>query len=139
MREHQIIDEAALWKILAPSFQESPISSGLSIPGCQIQVVHNLLKISLTEDQLAESLDVSGNALAQAQLDHDAQARLLRLIRILSWAGNLFDGDLRAAATWISSPAKALNGIPPASMAGSDAQTDAVRDVTGRIELGIPQ
>lgn len=60
--------------------------------------------------------------------------RLARLVRLLGLAGDLFDGDRRAATRWLRTPKAALDGATPLEYAKTTVGTRAVEDLIGRAE-----
>ncbi|MYL27568.1 MULTISPECIES: MbcA/ParS/Xre antitoxin family protein [Halomonadaceae] len=143
MSEDENPGHPSLWEALAPSSQGTEPVSALSNPDCQMEVIRNLLGSGLHQESLERSLGLPVDALSHAQLrsglDSHSQERFLRLLCILSWANELFEGDLETAIRWAQSPVKALNGGLPVNMAVSADDTERVRCVIGRIEHGIPQ
>jgi putative toxin-antitoxin system antitoxin component (TIGR02293 family) len=50
---------------------------------------------------------------------------------------NLFEGDVPAAMTWLTTPRKALGGRPPLSYARTEPGAREVENLIGRLEHGI--
>jgi len=143
MSEDENPGHPSLWGTLAPSYQGTEPVSALSNPDCQMEVIRNLLGTGLHQESLERSLGLPVDALSRGQLrdglEPHSQEHLLRLLWIISWANELFEGDLVAAVRWAESPAKALNGRLPVDMALSADDTERIRCVIARIEHGIPQ
>ena len=64
--------------------------------------------------------------------------RLLRVSRVFGRALELFEGDRDAAATWLTSPQRALGGLVPFELAKTDVGAQEVERLVGRLEHGIP-
>jgi len=139
--KHHSSNYLKIWGIMAPSFQSDDPYEGLIDPACRIQVVRKLFENGLHEKDLARSLKLSTGQLARCllgtDLPHHAQERLPRLLRILSLAYGLFEGDLTAAARWVALPAKALGGEPPMTMTRDHDEVEEVCHVVGRLEWGV--
>ena len=74
---------------------------------------------------------------ASGKLTTDESERLLRIAGIFEDAVNLFEGDVPAAMTWLTTPRKALGGRPPLSYARTEPGAREVEDLIGRLEHGI--
>ena len=139
----ELWETSALWECLGPEFQNMDPVTALSLPGRERQVITQLIELGLTPRSLADSLAAPVSTIADpeqfASLEHGMRERLVRLLAILSWAEDLFEGHTRAAVRWLVSPAKALGGESPISMTGSDETLEIVSDVIGRLQHGIPQ
>lgn|GEM_PF-6908007 len=139
----ELWETSALWECLGPEFQNMDPFTALSLPGRERQVITQLIALGLTPRSLADALAAPVSTIADseqfASLEHGMRERLVRLLAILSWAEDLFEGHTRAAVRWLVSPAKALGGEPPISMTGSEEALETVSDVIGRLQHGIPQ
>ena len=134
---------SALFELIGPEFQQMPPLEVLQDPDQVILVVRRLLELGLTTQELSNALGLPVATLSgqgpKTFLEHGIPERIVRLLCMLYWTENLFEGDLRAAMDWVRSPAKALNGEAPIRMIGSDRELEAVRDIVGRLEHGIVQ
>jgi putative toxin-antitoxin system antitoxin component (TIGR02293 family) len=59
------------------------------------------------------------------------------IARILQKAANLFEGDVSAAATWLTKPCKALGNQTPLACARTDKGAREVEGLIGRLEHGV--
>ena len=59
------------------------------------------------------------------------------LIRVLSAAGKLFNGDMRRAAEWLDTPAKGLGGKKPSELTSTVVGAEAVINLIGQIEHSV--
>ena len=73
----------------------------------------------------------------QGRLDPEESDRLLRVSRVFAKALELFEGDTEAARRWFHTPAKALGGGRPISLAGTDLGSREVEALIGRLEHGV--
>ena len=73
----------------------------------------------------------------EGRLTPEESDRLLRVSRVFGRALSLFDGDLRAVRTWISTPAPALAGRTPQAVATTEVGAREVEDLLGRLEHGV--
>lgn len=139
----ELWETSALWECLGPEFQNMDPVAALSLPGRERQVITQLIELGLTPRNLADALTAPVSTIADPEqftsLEHGMRERLVRLLAILSWAEDLFEGHTRAAVPWLVSPAKVLGGESPISMTGSDEALEIVSNVIGRLQHGIPQ
>lgn len=63
--------------------------------------------------------------------------RVLRLLRLLHTATDLFEGDHAATQRWLSLPLRAIGGRTPLAYARTEVGAGEVLDVVGRLEQGI--
>lgn len=69
------------------------------------------------------------------RLSAQASDRLFRLARVIVRASGVFESDA-TALDWLATPNQALGGIRPHELLDTDAGTEAVEDLLGRIEYG---
>jgi len=67
----------------------------------------------------------------------DQGGRIYMLIRVLSAAGKLFNGDMRRAAEWLDTPAKGLGGKKPSELTSTVVGAEAVINLIGQIEHSV--
>ena len=63
--------------------------------------------------------------------------RLVRIIRVLDRAVELFDGDKTAAQKWLNEPARALGWKTPAEVMNSETGAYEVMKLITRLEHGV--
>lgn len=63
--------------------------------------------------------------------------RISMLLRVLSAASKLFNGDMQRAAEWLDTPAKALGGKKPSELTPTVVGAEAVINLIGQIEYNI--
>jgi putative toxin-antitoxin system antitoxin component (TIGR02293 family) len=73
----------------------------------------------------------------QGRLEPDESDRLLRVSRVFGKALQLFEGDADAARRWFSTPAKALGGERPITLARTDLGSNEVEALIDRLEQGV--
>ena len=74
---------------------------------------------------------------ASGRLETDESDRLVRAARIFGAALDLFDGDLEAAKSWLSTAQPALGGATPLAMARTGVGAREVEHLIGRLEHGV--
>jgi putative toxin-antitoxin system antitoxin component (TIGR02293 family) len=74
----------------------------------------------------------------EGRLQPDESDRLLRASRLFALALELFEGDAKAARTWLMSPQLGLGGARPFDCVKTDIGAKEVEDFIGRIEHGLP-
>ncbi|AUX94106.1 type II RES/Xre toxin-antitoxin system antitoxin [Mixta gaviniae] len=67
----------------------------------------------------------------------DQSGRIYMLMRVLSAASKLFDGNMQRAAEWLDTPAKGLGGKKPSEMTSTVAGAEAVINLIGQIEHSV--
>jgi len=97
---------------------------------------------ALSQQLLADVVKIPERTLARrkvaGRLDPEESDRLLRTSRIFARAVELFEGDAKAAVSWLVSPSKALGGESPLQFAKTDVGASEVEHLIGRLEHGIP-
>ena len=63
--------------------------------------------------------------------------RLLRISNLFEKCVALFEGDVAAAAHWLTAPKRALNQEPPLRYARTEFGAREVEDLIGRLEHGV--
>src|SRR5271157_2824696 len=71
------------------------------------------------------------------RLAPDESERLLRIANLFEKCVELFEGDVTAAANWLTTPKKALNQKPPLVYARTEFGARQVEDLIGRLEHGV--
>jgi putative toxin-antitoxin system antitoxin component (TIGR02293 family) len=74
---------------------------------------------------------------AAGRLEPDESERLLRVAILFEKCVDLFEGDVKAAANWLTSPKKALNGQAPVLYARTELGAREVENLIGRLDHGI--
>ena len=97
--------------------------------------------LGLTNEELSGLLGVSARTLARldprkSRLDLVASDRLVRSARLFSIAEEVLE-DRKAAASWLKSPQRALEGQVPLQLAHTDVGIRAVEALLGRMEHGV--
>jgi putative toxin-antitoxin system antitoxin component (TIGR02293 family) len=94
-----------------------------------------------TARQIADAVGIPGRTLHRrkvaGRLAVDESDKLVRLSRVYGRTLELFEGDQAEAKRWLSSPAPALGGAAPLSMAGTDVGAREVEALIGRLEHGV--
>lgn len=104
-------------------------------------VLRILRLMALPMQALAEILMIPPRTLqrrrAGGRLEPDESDRLVRLSRIYGKAIELFEGDNRAALTWLRSPLMALGGAAPLAMSKTEPGAQEVEHLISRLEHGV--
>nr|RNF64334.1 DUF2384 domain-containing protein [Acidithiobacillus sulfuriphilus] len=114
------------------------IEAGLSFSA----VVETKRELGLTDQDLADVLDVSTKTLQRIGSRPDARLsltvgdRLYRLSRVASFAVEVF-GDRQRAREWLREPQFGLGMRAPLHLLRTDAGTQEVWDLLGRIQYGV--
>jgi putative toxin-antitoxin system antitoxin component (TIGR02293 family) len=91
--------------------------------------------------QIATALEIPERTLARrrtsGRLAPDESERLFRLSRIFEKAVDLFEGDLSAATTWLSTPRQALSDQAPLAYVRTELGAREVENLMGRLEHGV--
>ena len=74
----------------------------------------------------------------QGKLEPEESDRLLRVARVFGRALQLFEGNVDAARTWLTTRQPALGRLTPLELAKTDVGTNEVENLIGRLEFGIP-
>ena len=98
--------------------------------------------LGLTVDAMARKVGISIATLSRRRqsreaLDPDHGDRLMRYARLFRLAVELYDGDEAAARTWLTSPARALDGEAPLDYAETEEGAREVEHLLGRLEHGV--
>lgn len=73
----------------------------------------------------------------KARFTADQGERIVRIIRVIARAVELFEGDKTAALTWLNEPNRALNWKMPSELISSETGTYEVMNLLMRIEHGV--
>jgi putative toxin-antitoxin system antitoxin component (TIGR02293 family) len=110
--------------------------------GFSFKTLHVLESRSgLTLSRLASVIGIPERTLARrkasGKLTPEESERLLRISAVFEDAVDLFEGDVRAAVNWLTTPRKALGDRPPLSYARTEPGAREVENLIGRLEHGI--
>lgn len=98
--------------------------------------------LDLTTSRLSELLRIAPRTLARRKeakrLQPDESDRLLRLSRLVGLALRLFEGDLAATRSWLSTPQPTLDDEVALEFASTEVGAREVEHLIGRLEYGIP-
>ena len=96
---------------------------------------------SMPATLLADIAQIPPRTLARrkqhGKLDAEQSDRLVRVARVFGRALELFEGDVRMARDWLSTPQLALGGRTPLELAKTDVGSREVDNLVGRLEHGI--
>jgi putative toxin-antitoxin system antitoxin component (TIGR02293 family) len=98
-------------------------------------------KSGMALSKIASVIGIPERTLARrkvsGKLTPDESERLLRVSAIFEDAVDLFEGDVSAAVTWLSTPRKALGDREPLAYARTEPGAREVENLIGRLEHGI--
>jgi len=113
------------------------IRKGLTVRAFD-QLAHVL---AVSDSELAKIVAISGRTLSRRRDEGHFRAeesdRLARIAMLFDEAVTLFEGDEATAATWLSTPKKALANTTPLQYADTEPGAQEVRDLIGRLEHGV--
>lgn len=98
--------------------------------------------MGLATESLAKKVGISLATLSRRRhrreaLDVGHSDRILRFARLFRLAVGLYDGDENAGRTWLTTPARALDGQTPLDFADTEMGARAVEDLIGRLENAV--
>ncbi len=110
--------------------------------GLSFKALESLAALSgLAVTRFASILGIPPRTLARrkaaGKLAPDESERLLRVSTVFEKAVELFDGDVLAAATWLTSPKKALANETPLEYSRHELGAREVENLIGRLEHGV--
>jgi putative toxin-antitoxin system antitoxin component (TIGR02293 family) len=113
------------------------IERGFSFATLRTLEANSGLALSL----LASIIGIPERTLARrkiaGRLAPDESERLLRISNLFEKCVELFEGDVAAAANWLTTPKQALNREPPLRYARTEFGARRVEDLIGRLEHGV--
>ncbi len=71
------------------------------------------------------------------RLTPEESERLLRIGTVFERAVELFDGEVRSAVEWLTTPKKALGGETPLRYSKTEPGAREVENLIGRVEYGV--
>ena len=101
---------------------------------------HLKANVGLSREALADLVQINPRTLDRrkgGRLRPNESDRLLRAARVFGETIALFEGDVDAAGTWLSSPQRALGGAVPLEMARTEVGAREVESLVGRLEHGV--
>ncbi len=99
-------------------------------------------KLSLTDKDFADIIGLSARTFtrkkkAGGNLPPEASDRLFRLARVFAFAVEVL-GEENYAKAWLNTPNIALGNETPIDLIRTDAGTEEVKNLLGRIKYGVP-
>lgn len=129
-------------KALGLKSMETPSLMRAVQSGLSWNAVRKFLDITgFSQQDLAKYLTVPERTFARRReagtFDRRESEQLLRLAEISQAALELFDGDITATRTWLTSGAHGLGNARPIDFAQSEFGAREVRDLIGRLADGV--
>jgi len=111
--------------------------------GLSFEALDRLRRVlDLPAARVAELIRIPARTLIRRKearrLQPDESDRLLRLSRLVGLALRLFEGDLLATRSWLTTPHDALGHAIPLDFAATEVGAREVEYLVGRLEHGIP-
>lgn len=130
-----------LWQVLNIPARGAALHEALD-QGFPADLLAELSNLSgLSRERLSSALDFAPatvqRRLKAGRFNREESDRLFRLIKLMSEAGRLFEGDLEEARAWMSREVKGLGHRRPVEMMATSAEADEVFDLIGRLEHGV--
>lgn len=110
--------------------------------GFQIEVFYTIVSLmEMTQASILDALHISPTTLRRrkklGRFTMTESGRLYNLIEVTSRATQLFDGDRKLAVEWMTKKIPGLGHERPIDMLDNHANTQAVLDLTYRLEFGV--
>jgi putative toxin-antitoxin system antitoxin component (TIGR02293 family) len=110
--------------------------------GLRFKTLESLAALSgLSATVIASTLGIPERTLARrkaaGRFAPDESERLLRISTIFEKAVELFEGDVSAAVTWLTSPKRALGRQSPLAYSRTELGAREVENLIGRLEHGV--
>jgi putative toxin-antitoxin system antitoxin component (TIGR02293 family) len=112
------------------------IASGFPTTAVDDVIGSGLVEASVIYEIVVPRRTLADRKLKQKPLSPEQSDRLVRVLRIYARAEEAI-GDVSRAYRWLHRANRALEGMRPIDLLGSDAGTRAVEKVLGRIEHGV--
>jgi putative toxin-antitoxin system antitoxin component (TIGR02293 family) len=114
------------------------VRAGLSVS--EFDALRDLLGLSV--EDLARRVNISIATLSRRRRSRKAlnplhSDRVIRFARLYRLALDLYDGNGEAARSWLTKPARALDGQTPLNFADTEAGAHEVENLIGRLEYGV--
>lgn len=94
------------------------------------------IEMRLLSDGVGISRSMLGRRIKTGRFTPSESDRLISFITVYEEAVALFESDSVAAVKWMVTPLRALGSRRPLDMLGTRAQSNAVFDLIGRLEMG---
>lgn len=95
---------------------------------------------SISKTELRHMTGIPGttfNRSTKARFTAEQSERLVRLIRVMDRAVEMFEGDKSAALKWLNEPVRGLGWKKPADLLSSEAGAFEVLKLINRLEHGV--
>jgi len=98
-------------------------------------------QMDLATKEMAQLLDIKFRTFLRrkeaGRLQPAESDRVLRASRLFARAQDLFEGDQKAARSWLMAPQRALGGAIPLEIAKTEVGAREVEQIIGRLEQGV--
>lgn len=135
---YDILGGRKLLRSSSPSLEELRDRVREGLPVAALEAAAD--RLHLDGDEISSLLLLPARTLSRrrrtGRLDPDESDRLFRLARIAARTVEIL-GDDEAASVWLRRPNRALGGSVPLHLLDTDAGTQRVEQVLGRIEYGV--
>lgn len=129
------------WQILNIPSRGAALHEALE-QGFSTDILAELSQLSgLSRERLGSALEFAPatvqRRLKAGRFNREESDRLFRLIKLMSEATRLFEGDIEAARAWMNREVKGLGHRRPVEMMATSAEADEVFALIGRLEHGV--
>lgn len=135
---YEVLGGRKLLRSTTPSLEELRDRIRRGLPYASLEAAAD--RLSLGREEISSILLLPPRTLSRRKksrrLEPDESDRLFRLARIVARAVEVL-GDRGRAASWLRRPNRALGGALPLHLLDTDAGTQRVEEVLGRIEHGV--
>lgn len=130
-----------LWQVLKIPARGVALHEALD-QGFPADLLAELSQLSgLSRERLGSALDFAPatvqRRLKAGRFNREESDRLFRLIKLMSEATRLFEGDIEEARAWMNREVKGLGYRRPVEMMATSAEADEVFALMGRLEHGV--
>jgi len=131
----------SIWKNVGLSVSDGALLVSKIDEGLEGAVATRIVKwAAISQAELRRMTGIPSTTFSRnikTRFSPDQSERLVRFIRVMDKAVELFDGDKLAAQKWLNEPSRALAWKTPADLLASEAGAYEVMKLITRIEHGI--
>ena len=132
---------ARLWQVAGLNNADGVAVLGQIHEGLDGKVAHLIVDwAKITQNDLRKMSGIPSttfNRSLKARFNADQSERLVRIIRVIDRAVELFEGDKSAAQKWLNEPNRALGWKVPADLMASETGAYEVMKLITRLEHGV--
>ena len=130
-----------LWQIVGLNHADGVALLGQINEGLEGKVVSAIVDwTNMTQSDVRKMSGIPSttfNRSLKARFSADQSERLVRIIRVIDRAVELFEGDKEAAQKWLNEPNRALGWKVPAELMASETGAYEIMKLITRLEHGV--